>query len=57
MVALRALLYALAVFAALALISLIVAGIMKLLFAILHRGEKKLEPENKAESATVSRQP
>jgi|WetSurMetagenome_2_1015567.scaffolds.fasta_scaffold2604159_1 hypothetical protein len=54
MVALRALLYALAVFAALALISLIVAGIMKIMYAILHKGEKKVEPENKVESSTVS---
>jgi hypothetical protein len=54
MVALRALLYALAVFAALALISLIVAGIMKMMYAILHRGEKKVEPEKRAESASVS---
>ena len=54
MVALRALLYAVAIFAALAVISLVVAGIMKLLYSILHKNEKKAAPENKPESGAVS---
>jgi hypothetical protein len=54
MAALRALLYSLAVFAALAVISLMVAAIMRLMYAILHKSEKKAEAENKAESGTVS---
>jgi hypothetical protein len=45
MVVLRAFIYALAVFASLALISLIVAGIMRLLFSIVHRGEKRPGPD------------
>jgi hypothetical protein len=54
MVGLRALLYALAVFGGLAVISLIVAAIMRLLYSILHKRENKGEPENKPESGAVS---
>jgi hypothetical protein len=54
MVALRALLYSLAVFAALAVIALIVAAIMRLMYYILHKGGKKAGPENESESGVVS---
>ena len=54
MEALRALLYAVAIFVALGLISLIVAGIMRLLYSIVHKGEKKDKSENKAEAEIVS---
>jgi hypothetical protein len=54
MIALKALLYAAAVFAALAILSLIVAVIMKLMYSGLHKKEKKGEPENKTESGAVS---
>jgi uncharacterized membrane protein len=54
MVGLKALLYALAVFAALGLISLIVAVMMRIMYSILHKREKKSEPDKKLESGTVS---
>jgi hypothetical protein len=53
MVALRALLYSLAVFGTLAVISLIVAAIMRLMFVILHKNGKKVETENNVESGVT----
>jgi|WetSurMetagenome_2_1015567.scaffolds.fasta_scaffold62301_3 hypothetical protein len=53
MVALRAFLYSLSVFAALAVISLIVAAIMRLMYAVLHKNVKKAEPENNTESGAA----
>jgi hypothetical protein len=50
MVALRALLYALAIFVALGVIAMVVAAIMRLMYAVLHRGEKKAKSENKVEA-------
>ena len=38
---LRAFLYSLAIFAGLAVIALLVAGMMMMMYAIIHRGEKK----------------
>jgi len=46
MVVLRALIYACAVFVALGLISLLVAGIMRILYLIIQRREKKTEVKN-----------
>jgi hypothetical protein len=46
MEALRALIYAAIVFAALGIISLIVAGIMRILYLIVHKNEKKAKVEN-----------
>lgn len=40
---LRALLYSLAIFAGLAVIALLVAVIMKIMYSIVHRSEKKKE--------------
>jgi hypothetical protein len=40
----RALLYAVILFVALGIISLIVAAIMKLIFTVVHRKENKSEP-------------
>jgi hypothetical protein len=40
MVVMRALLYAVAIFVALGVISLIVAVIMRIMYGILHKGEK-----------------
>jgi hypothetical protein len=57
MVALRALVYALAVFGALALISLIVAGVMRLTYIILHKNEKKPESGNDGRPGALSQQP
>jgi len=54
MIVLRAFIYAVAVFAMLAVISLIVAGIMRLLFSIVHRGEKRSGPENKPEAKSAA---
>jgi hypothetical protein len=54
MVALKALLYAVAVFAALGAISLMVAAIMKLMDSIL-KHENKSGPENKPETGAASR--
>ena len=54
MIVLRAFIYAVAVFAMLAVISLIVAGIMRLLYSIVHKGEKKDKSGNKAEAKIVS---
>ncbi len=54
MVALKALLYAVVIFAALGVISLVVAGIMKLLYSILHKNETKTGPEKKAETGATS---
>lgn len=53
MVALRALLYALAIFVALGVISLIVAAIMRLIYGILHKSEKKTLVENKMETKSI----
>jgi hypothetical protein len=53
MVALRALLYSVAVFAALAVISLIVAAIMRLMYAILHKNEKKSDSETSVDSGVA----
>ncbi len=54
MVALRALIYAVAVFAALAVISLIVAGLMRLMYNIVHQGEKKDKAEDGADAKIAS---
>jgi cell division protein FtsN len=54
MEALRALIYAMAVFVALAVISLMVAGIMRLLYSIVHKGEKRPNPENNSETKIAS---
>ncbi|MBN1189959.1 MAG: hypothetical protein JXA46_09415 [Dehalococcoidales bacterium] len=54
MIALRSLLYVLAIFGALCVIALIVALIMRMLYSILHRGEKKTGPDNKAQSQAIS---
>lgn len=58
MVVMRALLYAVAIFVALGVISLMVAVIMRILYGILHKGEKKTtvdsKPENKMETKIVS---
>ncbi len=53
MEALRALLYAVIIFVALGVISLVVAVIMKLLYSIVHRKEKK-PAENKVEAKVGS---
>jgi hypothetical protein len=45
MEALRAFIYAVIVFVALGVIALIVAGIMRILYSIVHKGEKKEKPE------------
>ncbi len=54
MVVIRALIYSIAVFIALGIIALIVAAIMRLLYAIVHRREKKEKAEspNKAKMAS-----
>jgi hypothetical protein len=54
MVALRALLYAVAIFVALGIISLLVAVIMRILYSILHKGEKKGTDANKVEAKAAS---
>ena len=54
MVALRALIYAVAIFVALGIISLIVAAIMRIMYSIVHRKEKKPTSENKTEAKAVS---
>jgi hypothetical protein len=48
MIALRALIYAVAIFVALGIISLIVAVIMRVLYSIVHKSEKKENLEAKA---------
>jgi hypothetical protein len=50
MVALKALLYALAIFVALGIISLIVAVIMRINYSIVHKSEKKNSVEANAGS-------
>jgi hypothetical protein len=52
MEALRALIYAVAIFVALGIIALIVAGIMKLLYSSVHRSEK--QAPDSVETKTVS---
>ena len=49
MIALRALLYAVIVFVALGVIAMVVAVIMRLMYTIVHRGEKKAKAVNNAE--------
>jgi hypothetical protein len=53
MVFLRALIYACAVFVALGIISILVAGLMRILYSIIQRREKKPEAK-KAEVNTIS---
>ncbi len=53
MVAFKAFLFSLAVFAALAVISLIVAVIMRLMYTILHKNGKKVDPDNNIESGVT----
>ncbi len=48
MVVVRALIYSIAVFVALGIIALIVAGIMRIIYSIVHRGEKKIKEESPA---------
>jgi hypothetical protein len=48
MVVMKALLYAVAIFVALGIISLIVAVIMRILYSIVHKSEKKNNIEVKA---------
>jgi hypothetical protein len=54
MVVLRAFIYAIAVFIALGIIAILVAGIMRILYAIVHRREKKESIKSAAETKTVS---
>jgi hypothetical protein len=54
MEAIRALIYAVAVFAGLAVIALIVAGLMRLMYTMVHRSEKKDKPENNADANVAS---
>jgi hypothetical protein len=54
MTSLRALLFALSLFGALGVISLIVAAIMRSMYSILHKVDKNGGPENKTESGAVS---
>ena len=54
MVALRPLIYAVVIFVALGVISLFVAAIMKVMYSVVHRKEKKPTAENKVESKVVS---
>jgi hypothetical protein len=53
MVALRPLLYAAIIFVALGVISLLVAVIMKIMYDIVHRKEKKPVVGNKVETKVV----
>lgn len=50
MIALRALIYAVAIFVALGIISLIVAAIMRIIYSIVHRKEKQPAAQNKTEA-------
>jgi len=50
--ALNAFIYAVIVFVTLGVIALVVAAIMRLMYAIVHGNRKKVGTENKAESKT-----
>ncbi len=54
MEAIRALIYSAAIFAALVVIALIVAGIMKLLYSIVHQSEKHPPAVDPGESKSTS---
>jgi hypothetical protein len=47
---LRSLIYAVAIFITLGIIALLVAGIMKIIYSIVHKGEKKGKAENESEA-------
>ena len=47
---LRALLFSIIVYAMLFAIALMIAGIIRLLFAVVHKSEKKAQPEIKVEA-------
>ena len=51
---LRPLIYAVVIFVALGVISLLVAVIMKIMYSVVHRKEKKPTSENKVESKSIT---
>jgi hypothetical protein len=47
---LRSLIYSVAIFITLGIIALLVAGIMKIIYSMVHKGEKKVKEVNKSEA-------